>query len=285
VGGGLNQELSSPWSARRLNLSLQQTGRASSRGVAACRPRRGRLLSPWFGGGGSGVDETVKRRCLSVLRDLSDARAMTALVNVVECHDPVMADHLRQFRATGQSYPYGFVWGAESVELRGTQYVVIRAIPKPLGIRFACGCARQVLQYLDEAHPAERSPLELIELVEAWASGSVTKKVIRAKLTELTEFASRIDREWHRAYGSGQFDSMPRPELDLSQRPLFAVDVVGYAAQSVGLSKSSTAWLASIDRTAHEHMEVESIGQGKRGVRRARNWQLKFLAELIETAD
>jgi hypothetical protein len=206
-------------------------------------------------------------------------------MNAVAAHDPGMADHLRQFRATGQSYPYGFVWGAEAIESRGTQYMVVRAIPKPLGVRFACGCARQVLPYLEEAHPAERSPRELIELVEEWLSGSVTKKAIRTKLNELTAFAGRIDREWHRAYGSGEFDSLTRPELDLSQRPLLAVDVVGYAAQSVGLSKSSTAWLTSIDRTVDGLMEVESIGRGKRGASRARNWQLKFLAELIEVAD
>jgi hypothetical protein len=227
----------------------------------------------------------VKQRCLALLRDASDGRAMTALVNAVADHDPAMADHLRQFRATGQSYPYGFVWSTESVELRGVQYVIVRAIPKPLGVRFACGCARQVLPYLEESHPDERSPRELIALVEAWVAGSVTKKAIRAKLEKMSEFASRIDREWHRAFGSGQFDSMPRPELDVSQRPLLAVDVVGHAAQSVGLSKSSTAWLVSIDLVADGHMEVESIGRGKRGVRRARNWQLKFLADLIEADD
>src|SRR3954469_25077827 len=99
-----------------------------------------------------------------------------------------MADHLRQFRATGQSYPYGFVWSRESIDLRGTQYMVVRAAPKPLGVRFACGCARQVLPYLEQSHSAERSPREVIELVEAWAAGSVTKKVVRAKLDELTGF-------------------------------------------------------------------------------------------------
>jgi hypothetical protein len=209
---------------------------------------------------------------------------MTALVNAVRDHDAAMADHLQRFRETGQSYAYGFVWGAEAVELPGTQYIIVRAIPKPLGVRFACGCARQVLPYLEDSHPDERSPQELIELVEAWVAGSVTKKAIRARLEELAEFASRIDREWHRAYGSGQFDSMPHRELELSQRPLLTVDVVGYAAQSVGLSKNSTAWLGSIDRTADGHMEVKSIGRGKGGVRRARSWQLKFLAKLIQAA-
>jgi hypothetical protein len=208
---------------------------------------------------------------------------MTALIKAVATQDPAMADHLRQFRATGQTYPYGFVWSAGSIELQGTQYVIVRAIPKPLGVRFACGCARQVLPYLEHAYPAEQSPRQLIELVEAWLTGSVAKTVVRKKLDELTEFASRIDREWHRAYGRGEFDSIPRAEQDLSQQPLFAVDVVGYAAQSVGLSKSNTAWLKSIDLTASGHIEVESIGQGRRG--RAKQWQLKHLAELIETTD
>jgi hypothetical protein len=52
----------------------------------------------------------------------------------------------------------------------------------------------------------------------------------------------------------------------------------------VGLSKNNTSWLKSIDRTADAHMQVESTGRGKRGVERARIWQLKFLAELIEAA-
>lgn len=240
--------------------------------------------SQWFVAGGFCVNEAMTRLCLAVLRNPSNSRAITALVNGVAQHDQGMADHLRQFRATGQSYPYGFVWGAESIELRGTQYIILRAIPKPLGVRFACGCARQVLPYIEESHPAERSPRELIGLVEGWASGSVTKKAIRSKLDELIEFAGRIDREWHCAYRVGQLYSLRRRKRDLSQRPLLAADVVGYAAQSVGLSKNNTSWLKSIDRTADAHMQVESTGRGKRGVERARIWQLKFLAELIEAA-
>jgi hypothetical protein len=122
------------------------------------------------------VDEALKRRCLAVLRDPSNARLMTALVSAVARHNPAMADHLRQFRATGQTYPYGFMRGPEFVELSGTQYVIVRAIPKPLGVRFACACARQVLPYLEEAHPAEPSPRDLIELAEAWAAGRLPRR-------------------------------------------------------------------------------------------------------------
>lgn len=231
------------------------------------------------------MDKTVKQRCLAVLRNPSNARAMTALVNIVARQDAHMAEHLRQFRATGQSRPYGFVWGERPIELRGTQYIIVRAIPKPLGVQFACRCALQVLPYLEESHPNERSASELIELVEQWLSGTATKKAIQTKSAELGKFGVRINRQWHHAFGSGEFDSLPRPELDLSQRPLFCVEVVGYAAQSVGLSKSKTAWLIGIDRTAESHMETEFVGRGKRGVSWARKQQLKFLAELIEAAE
>jgi hypothetical protein len=114
---------------------------------------------------------------------------------------------------------------------------------------------------------------------------SVTKKAIRAKLEQFGEFATRIDREWNRAYGRGDFDSLSRRELNLSARPLVVVDVVWYAGQSVGLSKKTTASLKSIDYVTNGHMEVESLGRGKRGLNRARQSQLAFLAELIETAD
>lgn len=231
------------------------------------------------------MDETLKRRCLAVLQDPSNPRAMTALIKAVASQDPTMAEHLRHFRATGQSRPYGFVWSADGIELLGTQYVIVRAIPKPLGIRFACRCAGHALTYLEQAHPAEQSPRELIELVEAWLTHTVTKKVVREKFDELVEFGSRIDHEWHQAYGRGEFDSMSGNELTLSERPLFAVDVVGYAAQSVGLSKCSTAWLKSIDLTARAHIEVEALGQGKRAIKRAKAWQLRQLTDLIESAN
>jgi hypothetical protein len=189
---------------------------------------------------------------------------MNALVKEVANGDRPMAEHLRQFLATGQTHPYGFVWTTGGIELQGTQYVVVRVLPKLLGVRFACRCARAVFPYLEEAHPSERSPQELIELVEAWPSRTVTKTQIREKWVKLGEFGSRISEEWYRAYGEGKFDAMSSAERNLSQRPKFAVDVVGNAAQSVGLSKSSTAWLRSIDRTVDSHFEVESIGKGKR---------------------
>lgn len=149
-------------------------------------------------------------------------------------------------------------------------------------MRFLVLCEADVLSFIEEAHPSEKSPRGLVETIDAWLSNDMSKKEVKGKLEALVTFASRIDGEWHVANTEGRFDSLSQPEYNLTQRLLSAVDVVGYAAQSVGLTKNRHAWLKSCDQTADAHIDARSIVTGKKGIQRARKWQLAKLAELIE---
>jgi hypothetical protein len=228
------------------------------------------------------MTKKLKEMCLRLLRNPADKEALEHLVKLIDLENPGLADHLTNFRSTGQTYPFGLVWSESMVKVQGVQYIMVRIVPKALAVLFACVCARRVLPFFEEQYPSEKRPREMIGLIEEWTDHKTTKKAIKEKLAEVQDYARGIDRQWHVAYGEGQFDTLPRKELDLSQRPLFALEVILRVAGTVGLSRSSTAWLSCVDETASLCVEAESIGADKNTQERATVWQRCRLAELIE---
>ncbi|MCA9071728.1 MAG: hypothetical protein KDA84_22530, partial [Planctomycetaceae bacterium] len=86
-------------------------------------------------------------------------------------------------------------------------------------------------------------------------------------------------------FGSGKLDTLGPEEIRSREIPLFAVDVIGYAAQSIGFKNNKVSWLASIDLTAHAHLEFCQVLNGNRGVYRGKKWQLRKLKQLIQESE
>lgn len=227
------------------------------------------------------MDEELKRLCLQVVGNPLADKSVDALVELLAAGEPELASHIREFLASGQTYPYGFVRNRDWLDRFGRQYIIVRVIPRAVAVRFACECAENALVHLEARYPSEHGPRRLIDCVKAWVAGKGTKKSIRIALLEVEALASKMDSEWNAAFRKAEFTSRPGFETDETQRLLLAIDLVAFAAQSAGLSKNPFAWLKSIDQAYVQHAEIESTGMGKRGWTKAIKWQLRRLADLI----
>jgi hypothetical protein len=195
---------------------------------------------------------------------------------------PPLGGRLRAFVERGAIEPCGFILSNEAKELIEIPYVVVRIVPLHLSVRFACECAEYVIPLFEQAHPDEREPRELVKLVEAWTEKKATKKAVREKLAKVQEIANRIDREWHKAYAEGAFNSLSKPELDLTNRPLFAIDVVLATAASV-VAPPRTA-LSNVDEAMNKCIEAETVGSSKGDPRAKVDWMVKRLLALVNDA-
>lgn len=229
------------------------------------------------------MNDHMKRHCLRLLRHTTDKSALHALIEAVEEEAPLLATRLRDFVERGAMEPEGFILSEKMKELVKVPFVVIRIIPKPIAVRFACGCAKKVLPLFEGAHPGKAEPRTLIEMVEAWTLGNATTTAVRDKLNQVQEIANNIDREWHTKYAEGAFDSLPKRDFDLTNQPLFVIDVILAAAGAVVAAPHAA--LSNVDEVICKCIEIESI-DGDAGNRSATvAWQIAHLAVLIDGAN
>jgi hypothetical protein len=229
------------------------------------------------------MNDHMKKHCLRLLRHPTDQSAMRALIEAVEEEAPLLATRLRDFVERGAMEPEGFILSEKMKELVKVPFVVIRIIPKPIAVRFACECAKKVLPLFEDVHPGEAEPRTLVEIVEAWTHGKATKTAVRDKLSQVQEFANNIDREWHTKYAEGAFDSLPKRDFELTNQPLFVIDVILAAAGAV--IAAPDAALSNVDEVVCKCIEIESIDGDTGKLSATVAWQITYLEVLIDKAN
>jgi hypothetical protein len=226
------------------------------------------------------MNENIKEQCLRLLQHPEDKLILERLIEVASHEDPASGARLRDFVDRGAVEPHGFILSNKAKELILVPYVVVRVMPLHLAVRFACECAEKVLPLFEQAHPNQKEPRELVELVKAWTEKKATKKVVKDKLSLVQVIATKIDKEWHRACAEDGFSSLPKGGLDLTNRPLFAIDVV--LANAGAVVAPSKLALSNVDEAANKCIEAEAAGgTTERDRRVVVRWMIKRLHYLV----
>ncbi len=225
------------------------------------------------------MSSDIYKAILEYIHKSGSKASLSRLVETIRQTDLTLAAILDKYLEKGGfQYFDGQISEKERLQMQ-IVYICIQVLSQDDVLKLVIECAKKTLPIFEAARPRDSLPRQILEQLEQSIVNKLPKIRLKQFKDQLQELATEVDSRWHEAYGNGEYDSLPKRELDLSSQPVLAIQVVLSAANAAIASKKD--FLECVITVINTYVETELISK-PHGRNEIVSWVNQQLAEIVQ---
>src|SRR5262249_35065039 len=162
--------------------------------------------------------------------------------------------------------------------------LVIRLLPRRLGVEFASNCAEHVLPVFKRVFPSDPRPAGLISTIQRWLRGDAVRKAVADARGLVAEFRAEEELWWSEV----DIRTISEGDRVARARAGFVADAAFEAGMAIRYPASSKGFSDAVSEAASKSILAVAYPQGivqlTEASRAEHHWQARRLLQLITQA-